>query len=293
MDAEGLDKLLLSLLDRDPDSNFDLKLTDPIPWEGDPSITSNDVDLLLQEARHQDLIEGERGEGDGSLSWWSGVRVTIEGLRRLGQWPPAGGEHLPGPWNEGVWGRLDRPLLSELATSPPNAGFLFKPEGGDSAPERERWRAVLRLLSGGLIDGGLQQGGLDGVRVTVEGRRALAGPAGALDRAVVELRRGAKVEAMTAAVDEALAGLLRDLTEANGLSVKQNGKPIRLNNLADQLRSAGVFGRDTHAEVEVCLALRNETNHGRADQVSETRIQRAIETVRELEERLSPGSLPE
>lgn len=111
---------------------------------------------------------------------------------------------------------------------------------------------------------------------------------GPLDRALVELRRGAKADAMTAAVDEALAHLLRALAAARGLPTKQNGKEIRLNNLADQLKKAGAFQRDSHAEIEMCLALRNETDHGRGANVSATRIERAIETVRELEDRLSP-----
>lgn len=283
MRAEDLDPLLSSLLERDPDQNLDLELTEPVPWEGQPSLNTSEVDQLLQEAKHEGFLGGERGEGDGSISWWSGIRLTVKGLRRLGQWPPDGGEHLPGRWDEGVWGDVDRPLLLEFATNPPHDGFLFGPEGGDSAEERERWKAVMRLLSGRLIDGDVQQGGLDRVRITVKDHRALDGPATPLDRAVVELRRGAKAEAMTAVVDEALAELLRELARDHGLPIEQNGKPIRLNNLADQLKAAGVFGRDVHSEVEVCLALRNKTNHGQGAQISDTRIERAIGIVRELQ----------
>jgi len=148
---------------------------------------------------------------------------------------------------------------------------------------------VLRLLSAGLIAGGLQRGGLDGVRLTVEGRRALDGPTGPLDRAVVELRRGAKAEAMTAVVDEALADLLRKLAAVKGVPTEQNGKPWLLSNLADRLLAAGAFARDSHAEVQMCLALRNETDHGRGVGVSEPRIARAIETARELGDRLLPS----
>jgi hypothetical protein len=288
MDQKALDKLLLRVLDSEPDESFELKLTEPAAWATDSSISSKEADLGLQEAQHQGLIEGQRGEGDGSISWWSNVRLTVEGLRRLGEWPPAGGEHLPGPWDKGVWGQVDRPLLVELAENPPHADFEFKPEGGATSAERKRWWAVMRLFSARLIDGGLPEGGLDALRITVEGRRTLEGPTGPLDRALVELRRGAKADAMTAAVDEALAGLLRKLATAKGLATKQNGKEIRLNNLADQLKKAGAFQRDSHAEIEMCLALRNETDHGRGANVSESRIERAIETVRELEERLSP-----
>lgn len=288
MDPKALDNLLLRVLDRDPDEGFELALTEPTAWLDDSSISSKEVDLLLQEAEHRALLEGERGEGDGSVSWWSNVRLTVEGLRRLGEWPPAGGGRVTGPWGEGLWGRVDRPLLEELEDNPPHADFELKPVGGATPAERERWRALMRLFSAGLIGGGLQEDGLDALRITIEGRQTLEGPIGPLDRALVELRRGAKADAMTAVVDEALADLLRRLAVAKGLPAKQNGKEIRLNNLADQLRKAGVFQRDSHAEIEMCLALRNETDHGRGANVSETRIERAIETVRELEKRLSP-----
>jgi hypothetical protein len=65
MDPKALDKLLPSLLDRDSNVNFDLELMDPMPWEGDPSLSSREADLLLQEGKHHGLLEGERGEGDG------------------------------------------------------------------------------------------------------------------------------------------------------------------------------------------------------------------------------------
>ncbi len=71
----------------DPDQNLDLELTEPVPWEGQPSLNTSEVDQLLQEAKHEGFLGGERGEGDGSISWWSGIRLTVKGLRRLGR-PP-------------------------------------------------------------------------------------------------------------------------------------------------------------------------------------------------------------
>ena len=94
---------------------------------------------------------------------------------------------------------------------------------------------------------------------------------------------------MTAVVEEALAGLLRELATVKRVPTEQNGKPRPLSNLADQLLAAGAFGRDSHAEIQMCLALRNETDHGRGAGVSEPRIARAIEIARELDDRLSPS----
>ena len=101
MDPKALDKLLLSLLDRDSNMNFDLELTDPIPWEGDPSLSSREADLLLQEGKHQGLLEGERGEGDGSMSWWSNVCLTVDGLRQFGEWLRRGENIFPAPGTTG------------------------------------------------------------------------------------------------------------------------------------------------------------------------------------------------
>jgi hypothetical protein len=285
VDPQRLDTVLESVLTLDPDRNFDLALSEPIPWPEQSSLDTREVDQLLREAEHRGLLDGERAEGDGSISWWTGVDLTVAGLRQLGQWPPLGGEHLPGPWDGGRWGGLDRPLLADLAAKPPRGDFIFGPAGGDSADERQRWRAALRLLEAGLIDGGRQQDGIDGVRITVEGQRTLQGPQASLDRATVELRRGAKADAMTAVVEEALAELLRELAQAEGLATEKSGRAVALGNLNDQLQSAGVFDRVTHAEVELCLGVRNETNHGRGADVSETRIERAIAIVDELQGR--------
>lgn len=243
----------------------------------------------MQEGQHQGLLAGERREGAGDACWWSQVSLTVDGFRRLGQWPPEGGEHLPGPWNEGVWATSDRPLLSDLERDPPHHDFLFRPAFGDSIEEWERWRSAERLFSAGMIDGERQQEGFALVRVTLEGQRTLAGPTAPLDRALAELRRGAKAEAMTACVEEALAELLRGVAHHVGVSAETKGRPARLGNLADQLKAEGAFGSGVHAEIGVCLALRNETNHGRGAEVLDTQIERAIEIVRELQSRLAPS----
>jgi hypothetical protein len=289
MRAEDLDVVLSKLLELDPARNFDLELCEPVPWEGASDLTTDEVDRLLQEGQHQGLLGGERREGAGSTCWWSQVRLTVGGLRRLGQWPPVGGEHLPGPWEDGLWATVDRRVLSELATSPPHHGMLFAPVFGDGIDQWKRWRAAERLLSADLIDGECQQGGLALVRVTLAGHRALAGPTAPIDRAVAELRRGAKVEAMTACVEEALADLLRGLAGKAGIPTEDKGRPVRLGNLADQLKSQGAFGSGVHAEIGVCLALRNETNHGGGAEVWETQIERVIGMVRDLQGRFAPA----
>lgn len=129
MRSENLDDLLSALVEHDPDRSIDLELAEPVPWGPSAALDTSQVDDLLREGLHQGVVDGQRQLGDGRSAWWSLVSLTVDGLRRLGQWPPAGGEHLPGPWDEGVWGTRDHPLLSELDASPPHADFLMGPEG--------------------------------------------------------------------------------------------------------------------------------------------------------------------
>lgn len=63
MDPKALDKLLLRVLERAPDESFELDLTEPTTWADDPLISSKEADLLLQEAQHQGLVEGETRRG--------------------------------------------------------------------------------------------------------------------------------------------------------------------------------------------------------------------------------------
>ena len=66
MDPDALDKLLLSLIDRESKANFDLELTEPVPWEGNTSLNSKEADLLLQRARTRGYLKEIAGKATGA-----------------------------------------------------------------------------------------------------------------------------------------------------------------------------------------------------------------------------------
>ena len=268
--------VLSALGPRDVRATFALAVSEPTPWERDSTLDTRYVDQLLREARDQALVAGEVHEGDGSVHHWQ-IGVTVAGLRAIGEWPPSGGEFLPGPWDEATWGQIDRPVLQEMADAPPYHGFVFRPSFGDPEEEHARWAAICRLRSAGLLGGDFQMGGLDGVRVTIAGKRALDGAGDPIERAQVELARGAKVEALNVAVEEVLAPLLRELRPADA---------GRLSTLNEGLKRDGVLAEHERAEIAWCLALRNTTHHGRAATVSEHQIERAIHAIAEMRETL-------
>ncbi len=143
-----------------------------MPADVAPDATGRAVDDVLLEAERKRWIVGQRDEGDGSIAWWSTPRLTVDGLRGLGDWPPAGRENEPGVWDDGHWGRRARPLLESLHAEPPAHGFYFKPVGEETTRWLE-WTAALLLLEAGLISGRLGDDGIDTLRITPEGANAL------------------------------------------------------------------------------------------------------------------------
>lgn len=273
--------VLKSLLRHDSLGTLELPLNPPEDWDGGASINTAEVAGLLREAYDHGYVHGQPAEGDGSLVHWFGLELTVPALRELGEWPPRGGEHLPGDWDNRLWGKEDRPVLAELESSPPHSNYVFAVLGEDTVDGR--WRSVRRLHGAGLLGGDLQPEGLQDMRVTTAGKRALGtGHVDPLDRAHIELRRGAKAEAMTAAVEEVLAPLLRGGAQKLGIATEQNGQPVPLGAVNDQLKAAGAYSKSVRAEIAWCLALRNDTSHGRGATVSTSRIERAIEAIREL-----------
>lgn len=176
--ASGLsiDDLLEALVDRDSRVGIPLVFDDPA--ELLPSATGREIHEALMAARREGLVRvnAEPALGDGSIAHWTGVVVTAAGLRRLGQWPPAGEEAQPGPWNAGYWGTQARPLLKRLRDNPPRDRFYFRPLGNlDPAPE-QAWNTLLALLDTGLVAGVLGAEGIDELRLTETGERALEPP---------------------------------------------------------------------------------------------------------------------
>lgn len=275
MESERVDAVLCELVGRDTPTSLWL---DPAVDFGFSDIPAHEVDAALREGVARNLAHGERATFAGSEVLWSNPRLRVEGLRHLGEWPPTGGEHLPGPWEDGYWGRRALPALRALSESPPHQGFVFGPEGGMSDEEWAEWCAVLRLREVGLIDGDLEQGGLSDVRVTAAGTRVLDPPErDGLAVADVALRRGGKAEATIAAVEEALGGRLKELAQAHGFALTGAKTLGALNN---HLKAAEVYGEPKRAQIEAWLKLRNEVAHGRGEAVSVERIENMVAGVR-------------
>ncbi len=157
MDQEPMDITLRVLVGRDWPTSLSLE---PDVDPGFEAMSAYEVDAALREALHRGLLDGERKTYAGPEVLWSNPRLRIEGLEHLGEWPPSGGEHLPGPWDDAYWGQHALPALRGLVENPPSGGFVFGPEGGMSDEEWVDWYAVLRLLESRLIDGDLEEGGL-------------------------------------------------------------------------------------------------------------------------------------
>ena len=85
-----------------------------------PEVTESQLDEALRRLEQYGLIVGMRGETSG-LVFWMQLRVTANGLRLLGEWPPAEGATI----NEAlaaVLRRLAPELSEEGATAARRAG---------------------------------------------------------------------------------------------------------------------------------------------------------------------------
>jgi hypothetical protein len=280
--------LIRGLVDLDSRSLLQFSLDDPnaLP-EVAPGHSGQVIDDDLQELKDRGWISGERQTyPDGSYLMWSGVRVTLEGLRELSDWPPSGFEYVLGPWSTMVWGQRDLPLLKEFQRNPPASGYIFKPVSGEPPERIAVWNAYLRLLEGGLISGVEQQEGLDKLRITDAGKAAIDPPDDdPLDRARMWLSKGAKADAITAAVEEALKECLHALAKSHSVPI-QSGKG-ELANLNNDLRKAGAYGAGRHGEsvrhdVEGWLKVRTDVDHGGGASVPATRIQQAIDGIEQF-----------
>jgi hypothetical protein len=245
-------------------------------------MTGAEIDDRLRQAVRDTLVEGMRQGGDGSVMYWSGLRLRLPALWALGEWPPYRAEYLSGLWDDRYWGTTAKPKLARLAAS--RKDFLFKPLGGLDAEAWADWETVCRLHEGDLIDGDLGEEGLADMRITKYGHQVLDPPVDdPLVRARAELSRGAKADAVKAAVEQALRPHLERLADKHGLATKTDrGKRKHLAVLNDELASKGVYGEDVRAEVAAWNALRNRVLHGDGDAVSSRRLDSLIEGVGEL-----------
>jgi hypothetical protein len=242
-----------------------------------PDATGRAVNDVLLEAERRGWIVGQRDEGDGSIAWWSTLRLTVDGLRGLGDWPPAGREHELGVWDDGHWGA--RPLLESLHAKPPAHGFYLTPVGEETTRWLE-WTAALLLLEAGLISGRIGDDGVDTLRITPEGAHALdPTPRNPLHVAQAKLRSGARVDAIITAV-LALGGRLKEIAADRGVPVTHtDGRPLTLMKLSVNLREAGAYDETDRAQIEAWLKLRNDLVHPDGTAVGDARVAAVIQSI--------------
>ena len=271
--------VLAALIDRDSREMIDLTFGEEAALV---SADGRTVDDILLEALRAGLIEGDRGEGDGSAAWWSRVRLTVHGLQDLGQWPPAGREWADGLWNDRYWGNRPRPLLRRLLDDPPHGDFYFMPLGVDGDAGWLDWTALLLLREAGLVSGGVSDGGLDTVRVTPRGREALdPTPRDPLDQAEAELRNGARVDAIVTAVEGGLGSRIRAIAAHRGVATDHpDGHPLKLSMINNQLKVDGAYDETVRAEVESWLKIRNGLAHATDESITAARVEAVLTSIR-------------
>jgi hypothetical protein len=262
--------------------SLDLALGDASARSFAPDVSDPEADLARSDALRRGAIHGQRHEGDGTLAYWTGVQISIAGLRSLGEWPPAGVEALPGPWDDRYWGTEARPLLAELRDRPPAGGVLHGPAGeGEDGPSWPRWRVALLLAEGDLIDARLNPGYLQDIEVTEVGREALDGSSvDPLDRAQAALAAGWLVETVITAgavLDELLSGL----AARHGIDrLKAGGKKKELAAVNNELRAAGAYGKDDQQQILAWLVLRNRPAHELEHETTPEKAQYMLDGVR-------------
>lgn len=127
--------VLMWLLTSDEET-LDLDFSAPTsPLAAD--LTDTEVDEALSRLEHHGLIAGTRAEGSGAV-WWSQLRLTADGLRVLGEWPPAEGATI----NEALV-----LILRELAGDLPDEEAITTKRAG-SAISRMTGGAVLDAIKG-------------------------------------------------------------------------------------------------------------------------------------------------
>lgn len=273
VDRTGLSTVLRALGDWGRRRVLQLYLSDSVPssHELNVDLSGRELHDALEEASHQRLIRGELTGGDDLGVFWARLHLTIAGLRRIGQWPPAGKEASPGPWEHGAWGAIDRSVLADIDEHLPQHRYIFA-LGDEGDHERlavstpRYWEAVRRLVEAAFLDGTLQIQGLQDARLTLAGREVLSpAPVDPLREAERDAALGNhRQAAVTAGV--ALEDRLRELARRRGRRVFRDGKtPRRAAELNQRLKTAGLYGNSERAHVDAWLAVRNAAAHPREE----------------------------
>lgn len=158
-------------------------------------------------------------------------------MRWLGEWPPPGLEHHDGPWDDGHYGKIVKPVLVGLRDHPPRHGLEIAPVWGMPEEKWERWRALELLLEARPDQWPAhQQQRVVGRHPADSGRTSSAYPTerDPLDTATRKLRTGSKIEAMIIAVEKAVGPRLKDLATAASLPIEDNDRALKLSAINNQ-----------------------------------------------------------
>lgn len=155
---------------------------------------------------------------------------------------------------------------------------------GEGSESWQEWTALLLLSQADLLAGCESESGIDTLRLTAAGQRALdPSQRDPLDEATAKLRTGARVDAIVTAVERALGGRLKQLAANNGAATtRPDGSPLNLNGININLRGAGVYGEADRAQVEAWLKVRNDLAHAHPTVPSDARIEAVIAGIRAL-----------
>ena len=133
-----------------------------------PGASAREVDHVLLELRDEEfLIEGIRQGWSDHNVLWTGMRVELDGLVMIGEWPQYGHETDPGPWDEGLWGRHAVPVIAALAASTDLQNLPFR---RFSPTARREHDALKALRSSGLLVAEERTAGLTQARLSRRGR---------------------------------------------------------------------------------------------------------------------------
>lgn len=256
-------------------------------------LTDPQVHQALLDAREAGEIEAHLHEGDGSYANWISVRQTVDGLRALGLWPPAGFETVAGPWDRSVWATDALPLLRRIAE---HAGEMFVSGPLGEGEESSRWRpwhAALLLAEAQLVQVASHEPGAIFIRgLSPAGENALQpGSTDPLDEAQAALAVGKLREAailVGAVLDEQV---MTPLAAARGVArQRDNGQPKTLGPLNDDLRAAGAYGKDDQQQILAWLVRRNRLAHEVAHGVTAQEVAAMIQGLRAFLTKTTDGA---
>jgi hypothetical protein len=140
---------------------------------------------------------------------------------------------------------------------------------------------LLNLLEAELISGRIGEDGIDTVRITPQGAKALdPAPQDPLRTAQQLLNNGARVDAIVTAVELGLGSRLKEMATARDVPVKHaDGGPIKLMKLNVELRNAAAYDETDRAQIEAWLKLRNDVAHPNGTTVSDARVAAVIQSI--------------